>query len=95
MMAVGAEMTRRDQEVLDQGSVLDYGRAKLARKGCELLVVNEVGANLTFGTDSNTVQVLFADGKPAVGAAGCKIEVARVVIEQLAAEINGHVADAK
>ncbi|ALQ30734.1 phosphopantothenoylcysteine decarboxylase [Arthrobacter sp. YC-RL1] len=79
----------------DQGSVLDYGRAKLARKGCELLVVNEVGANLTFGTDSNTVQVLFADGKPAVGAAGSKIEVARVVIEQLAAEINGHVADAK
>lgn len=79
----------------DQGSVLDYGRAKLARKGCELLVVNEVGANLTFGTDSNTVQVLFADGKPAVGAAGSKIEVARVVIGQLAAEINGHVADAK
>ena len=79
----------------DQGSVLDYGKAKLARKGCELLVVNEVGANLTFGTDSNTVQVLFADGKPAVGAAGSKIEVARVVIEQLAAEINGHVADAK
>ncbi|WP_461635615.1 bifunctional phosphopantothenoylcysteine decarboxylase/phosphopantothenate--cysteine ligase CoaBC [Glutamicibacter soli] len=79
----------------DQGSVLDYGRAKLARKGCELLVVNEVGANLTFGTDSNTVQVLFADGKPAMGAAGSKIEVARVVIEQLAAEINGHVADAK
>ncbi|MHA7225193.1 bifunctional phosphopantothenoylcysteine decarboxylase/phosphopantothenate--cysteine ligase CoaBC [Glutamicibacter soli] len=79
----------------DQGSVLDYGKAKLARKGCELLVVNEVGANLTFGTDSNTVQVLFADGKPAVGAAGSKIEVARVVIGQLAAEINGHVADAK
>ena len=79
----------------DQGSVLDYGRAKLARKGCELLVVNEVGANLTFGTDSNTIQVLFADGKPAVGAAGSKIEVARVVIEQLAAEINGHAADAK
>lgn len=79
----------------EQGTVLDYGEAKLARKGCELLVVNEVGANLTFGTDSNTIQVLFADGKPAVSAAGSKIEVARVVIEQLAAEINGHTADAK
>ncbi|MFY9677241.1 bifunctional phosphopantothenoylcysteine decarboxylase/phosphopantothenate--cysteine ligase CoaBC [Glutamicibacter protophormiae] len=79
----------------EQGTVLDYGKAKLARKGCELLVVNEVGANLTFGTDSNTIQVLFADGKPAVSAAGSKIEVARVVIEQLAAEINGHTADAK
>lgn len=79
----------------EQGTVLDYGKAKLARKGCELLVVNEVGANLTFGTDSNTIQVLFADGRPAVSAAGSKIEVARVVIEQLAAEINGHTADAK
>ena len=79
----------------EQGTVLDYGKAKLARKGCELLVVNEVGANLTFGTDSNTIQVLFADGKPSVSAAGSKIEVARVVIEQLAAEINGHTADAK
>lgn len=79
----------------DQGSVLDYGRAKLQRKGCEVLVVNEVGANLTFGTDSNSIQVLFADGKPAVTAAGSKIDVARVVIQQLAAEINGHMADAK
>ncbi|MFJ2620229.1 bifunctional phosphopantothenoylcysteine decarboxylase/phosphopantothenate--cysteine ligase CoaBC [Glutamicibacter sp. NPDC087344] len=74
----------------EQGSVLDYGRAKLSRKGCELLVVNEVGENLTFGTDSNTVQVLFADGKPAVSAAGGKLDVARVVIQQVAGEINGH-----
>ena len=27
----------------EHGSVLDHGRAKLARKGCDLLVVNEVG----------------------------------------------------
>ena len=26
-----------------EGDVLDHGRAKLARKGCDLLVVNEVG----------------------------------------------------
>ncbi|MGG5257336.1 bifunctional phosphopantothenoylcysteine decarboxylase/phosphopantothenate--cysteine ligase CoaBC [Phycicoccus avicenniae] len=40
------------------GSVLEHGRAKLARKGCDVLVVNEVGADVTFGKDENTVHVL-------------------------------------
>ncbi|MGL5852616.1 MAG: phosphopantothenoylcysteine decarboxylase, partial [Phycicoccus sp.] len=40
------------------GSVLEHGRAKLARKGCDLLVVNEVGAGLTFGQDDSTVHLL-------------------------------------
>lgn len=42
--------------------VLEHGRAKLARKGCDLLVVNEVGEGRGFGTDDNTVVVLGADG---------------------------------
>ncbi len=42
----------------ETGSVLDHGRAKLARKGCDVLVVNEVGADVTFGKDHNTVHVL-------------------------------------
>ena len=40
------------------GSVLDHGRAKLARKGCDLLVVNEVGEDVTFGADETSVHVL-------------------------------------
>jgi len=40
------------------GTVLDHGRAKLARKGCDVLVVNEVGPDTTFGKDDNTVHVL-------------------------------------
>ena len=40
------------------GSVLDLGRAKLERKGCDLLVVNEVGVDKTFGQDDNTVHIL-------------------------------------
>ncbi len=40
------------------GSVLDHGRAKLERKGCDLLVVNEVGPGVTFGQDQSTVHVL-------------------------------------
>ncbi|MBM6403751.1 bifunctional phosphopantothenoylcysteine decarboxylase/phosphopantothenate--cysteine ligase CoaBC [Phycicoccus sp. CSK15P-2] len=42
----------------DSGTVLDHGRAKLARKGCDVLVVNEVGSGRAFGTDDNTVHVL-------------------------------------
>jgi phosphopantothenoylcysteine decarboxylase/phosphopantothenate--cysteine ligase len=39
-------------------SVLDHGRDKLLRKGCDLLVVNEVGVDKTFGADENTVHIL-------------------------------------
>ncbi len=41
-----------------KGTVLDHGRAKLERKGCDLLVVNEVGTDKTFGKDDNTVHIL-------------------------------------
>ena len=44
------------------GSVLDHGRAKLARKGCDLLVVNEVGRDKTFGSDDNAGWILASDG---------------------------------
>jgi phosphopantothenoylcysteine decarboxylase/phosphopantothenate--cysteine ligase len=42
----------------ESGSVLDHGRAKLERKGCDVLVVNEVGEHKTFGADDNTVTIL-------------------------------------
>ncbi|GAA1906459.1 bifunctional phosphopantothenoylcysteine decarboxylase/phosphopantothenate--cysteine ligase CoaBC [Lapillicoccus jejuensis] len=45
----------------EHGSVLDHARAKLARKGCDLLVANEVGAGVAFGTDANTVHLLFGE----------------------------------
>jgi hypothetical protein len=46
------------------GSVLQLARAKLARKGCDLLVANEVGVDKTFGQDVNTVHLLYRDGRP-------------------------------
>jgi phosphopantothenoylcysteine decarboxylase/phosphopantothenate--cysteine ligase len=42
----------------DHGSVLEHGIAKLQRKGCDLLVINEVGPNLAFGMDDNEVTIL-------------------------------------
>ncbi|GAA1358759.1 bifunctional phosphopantothenoylcysteine decarboxylase/phosphopantothenate--cysteine ligase CoaBC [Arthrobacter rhombi] len=72
----------------DDGSVMDHARSKLARKGCDLLVVNEVGATLGFGTEDNTVTILSADDAPEVHVAGTKDEVAEAVVTALAAALN-------
>ncbi|SDF00485.1 Phosphopantothenate-cysteine ligase /Phosphopantothenoylcysteine decarboxylase [Blastococcus fimeti] len=45
-----------------EADVLTHARAKLARKGCDLLVVNDVSAGQVFGKADNTVVVLAADG---------------------------------
>src|SRR5262249_25595340 len=41
---------------------LARGAVKLARKRADLIVVNQVGAQLGFGTDDNAATVLGADG---------------------------------
>jgi phosphopantothenoylcysteine decarboxylase/phosphopantothenate--cysteine ligase len=41
---------------------LGAARAKLARKGCDLLVMNEVGGGRGFGTADNEAVALAADG---------------------------------
>jgi phosphopantothenoylcysteine decarboxylase/phosphopantothenate--cysteine ligase len=58
-------------------SVLDLAREKLARKGCDVLVANEVGVEKTFGQDTNTVHILRRgrDGVTQAGPAS-KISVA-------------------
>lgn len=43
------------------GSVMDHARAKFAKKGSDLQVVNEVGRDLAFGRDDNTVHLLRRD----------------------------------
>ena len=40
------------------GTVMDHARAKFARKGSDVQVVNEVGSDLTFGKDDTTVRIL-------------------------------------
>ena len=61
------------------GSVLDHARAKLARKGCDLLVVNEVGDGKAFEVDHNEVVVLGADGSLTEVPEGAKRAVAEAV----------------
>ena len=61
------------------GSVLDHGRAKLAAKGCDLLVVNEVGAARGFESEENEAVVLGADGTVTPVPHGPKVALAHVV----------------
>jgi phosphopantothenoylcysteine decarboxylase / phosphopantothenate---cysteine ligase len=60
----------------DDGDVLTHARAKLARKGCDLLVVNDVSAGQVFGRADNTVVVLAADGTVTEVPRGSKDAVA-------------------
>ncbi|HNM98340.1 MAG TPA: bifunctional phosphopantothenoylcysteine decarboxylase/phosphopantothenate--cysteine ligase CoaBC, partial [Marmoricola sp.] len=46
----------------ETGGVLDHARAKLARKGCDLLVVNDVSGGKVFGQPTNEAVILGADG---------------------------------
>jgi phosphopantothenoylcysteine decarboxylase/phosphopantothenate--cysteine ligase len=61
------------------GTVLDHGRAKLAAKGCDLLVVNEVGAGRGFESEQNEAVVLGADGSVTSVPYGLKTALSHVV----------------
>lgn len=69
-------------------SVLDFGRAKLQRKGCDLLVVNEVGTSKVFGQDATEVTVLSAHGTEDAHAAGSKAEVAQFIVDRVGLELG-------
>jgi len=67
---IAAELgaARRPGQVLvifaaETHDALAHGQAKLARKRADLVVVNEVGEHLAFGTDDNAATALDADGK--------------------------------
>lgn len=69
--------------------VLANGRAKLARKGCDLLVVNEVGEHTAFGTDDNQAVVLGADGTETPVPLGPKEALADRVWDLVVARLGG------
>ncbi|CAM5483732.1 Coenzyme A biosynthesis bifunctional protein CoaBC OS=Streptomyces fumanus OX=67302 GN=coaBC PE=3 SV=1 [Streptomyces fumanus] len=68
--------------------VLAHGRAKLRRKGCDLLVVNEVGERKTFGAEENEAVVLGADGSETPVPYGPKEALAETVWDLVAARLD-------
>lgn len=71
------------------GSVLDLGRAKLARKGCDLLVVNDVSGGAVFGSADNEAVVLATDGSAVEVPRGSKTALAHVIWDEVARRFAG------
>jgi phosphopantothenoylcysteine decarboxylase/phosphopantothenate--cysteine ligase len=63
-------------------------RGKLARKGCDFLVVNEVGNGLGFGTGDNAAVVLGADGSRTPIPRQSKESLADAVLDLAAARLE-------
>ncbi len=73
----------------DRDALLELGRSKIARKGCDYLVVNEVGWTTGFATEGNTVTVLDATGAIVFEASGSKTSVADDILGVFAAALSG------
>jgi len=69
------------------GDVLDHGRTKLARKGCDLLVVNAVGPGKAFGQSDNAAVILGSDGSESTVPLGPKAALAAAVWDAVAARL--------
>ena len=67
------------------GDVLFYARAKLKRKGCDLLVVNAVGDNRAFEVDHNDGWLLSADGTEVAMNHGSKTLIASRIVDAIVA----------
>ncbi|GAB4585301.1 bifunctional phosphopantothenoylcysteine decarboxylase/phosphopantothenate--cysteine ligase CoaBC [Nocardia sp. IFM 10818] len=67
----------------EHGDVLTHARAKLARKGCDLLVVNAVGEGKAFEVDHNDGWLLGADGTEIALDHGSKALLASRVLDAL------------
>jgi phosphopantothenoylcysteine decarboxylase/phosphopantothenate--cysteine ligase len=67
----------------DPTALLELGRAKIARKGCDYLVLNSVGWTTGFATDGNTVRILDRTGDIVGEATGSKTTVANRILDVL------------
>ncbi|WP_156746272.1 bifunctional phosphopantothenoylcysteine decarboxylase/phosphopantothenate--cysteine ligase CoaBC [Mycobacterium sp. 1423905.2] len=67
------------------GDVLFHARAKLQRKGCDLLVVNAVGDGRAFEVDSNDGWLLASDGTESALEHGSKTLMASRIVDAIVA----------
>ena len=72
----------------EHGDVLHHGRAKLDRKGCDMLVVNAVGEGTTFEQPDNAGWLLRADGGQLELPSGSKALLASRVWDAVAARLG-------
>jgi phosphopantothenoylcysteine decarboxylase / phosphopantothenate---cysteine ligase len=70
------------------GDVLFHARAKLQRKGCDLLVVNAVGENRAFEVDNNDGWLLASDGTESALEHGSKTLMASRIVDAIVAFLH-------
>jgi phosphopantothenoylcysteine decarboxylase/phosphopantothenate--cysteine ligase len=71
------------------GDVLFHARAKLRRKGCDLLVVNAVGEGRAFEVDNNDGWLLAADGTESALQHGSKTLMATRIVDAIVTFLSG------
>lgn len=71
------------------GDVLFHARAKLQRKGCDLLVVNAVGDGRAFEVDSNDGWLLASDGTESALRHGSKTLMASRIVDAIVTFLEG------
>jgi phosphopantothenoylcysteine decarboxylase / phosphopantothenate---cysteine ligase len=89
LAALAADRPRPSQVVVgfaaetepDPERRLVLGREKLARKGADFLVLNEVGFDRGFGAGDTAVTVLDRDGRIVAEATGAKASVAAAILD--------------
>lgn len=88
---ISADRAREGQVVVgfaaETDDVLANGRAKLLRKGCDLLVVNEVGESKTFGSEENEAVILASDGGETQVPYGPKEALAEAIWDQVTSRL--------
>ncbi|MGZ5407410.1 MAG: bifunctional phosphopantothenoylcysteine decarboxylase/phosphopantothenate--cysteine ligase CoaBC [Aeromicrobium sp.] len=70
------------------GSVIEHATAKLARKGCDLLVVNDVSAGRAFEQADNEAVILGADGSVDHVPFGPKVALAHAVWDAVSQRLD-------
>jgi phosphopantothenoylcysteine decarboxylase/phosphopantothenate--cysteine ligase len=74
------------ETAVDRDELLALGRAKMVRKGADLLVLNSVGWTEGFGADDNVATVIDREGGGVAESAGSKDEVAHAVLDAIVAQ---------
>ncbi|QNE37496.1 bifunctional phosphopantothenoylcysteine decarboxylase/phosphopantothenate synthase [Leifsonia shinshuensis] len=86
----GLSAAKRDGQVVvgfaaetepDPSTLIELGRSKLAAKGSDFLVLNQVGWEQGFATESNEVVVLRRGGDIVMEASGSKLSVADRILD--------------
>jgi phosphopantothenoylcysteine decarboxylase/phosphopantothenate--cysteine ligase len=72
----------------ETNDVIANGRAKLAAKACDLIVVNEVGEHRTFESEHNAATILGADGSETVFEHGSKEALGHAILDLVASRLG-------